>query len=68
MRSFKTYRDNPTSDAGAKSWQRVCAVSLWGRYVIFYLLDQDWLQIVRVLHGARDVEAAFADPDLGKQP
>jgi toxin ParE1/3/4 len=39
-----------------------------GCYVIFYLQDQDWLQIVRVLHGARDVEAVFADPDLENQP
>jgi toxin ParE1/3/4 len=34
-----------------------------GRYVIFYLQVQDCLQIVRVLHGARDVDADFADPD-----
>jgi hypothetical protein len=27
------------------------------------LQDQDCLQIVRVLHGARDVDAVFADPD-----
>jgi toxin ParE1/3/4 len=34
-----------------------------GRYVIFYLQVQDCLRIVRVLHGARDVDAVFADPD-----
>ena len=34
-----------------------------GRYVIFYLQVQDCLRIVRVLHGARDFDAVFADPD-----
>lgn len=34
-----------------------------GRYVIFYLQVQDCLRIVRVLLGARDVDAVFADPD-----
>lgn len=38
-----------------------------GRYVIFYLQDQDGLRIVRVLHGARDVDAVFADPDEENQ-
>ena len=39
-----------------------------GRFVIFYLQVQDCLQIVRVLHGARDVDAVFADPDEEDQP
>ena len=39
-----------------------------GRYVIFYLQVQDCLQIVRVLHGARDVDAVFADPYEENQP
>ena len=28
-----------------------------GRYLIFYLLDSGCLRIVRVLHGARDIDA-----------
>jgi len=39
-----------------------------GHYVIFYLPDQDCLRIIRVLHGARDVDAVFADPDEENQP
>jgi toxin ParE1/3/4 len=39
-----------------------------GRYVIFYLQVQDSLQIVRILHGARDVDAVFADPEDEHQP
>jgi len=34
-----------------------------GRYVIFYLPIPGGVQIVRVLHGARDIEAAFTKPD-----
>jgi toxin ParE1/3/4 len=34
-----------------------------GRYVIFYLSIPGGVQIVRVLHGARDIEAAFTKPD-----
>jgi len=39
-----------------------------GRYVIFYLQVQDCLQIVRILHGARDLDAVFADPNDEDQP
>ena len=34
-----------------------------GRYVIFYLPIPGGVQIVRRLHGARDIEAAFTKPD-----
>ena len=34
-----------------------------GRYVIFYLPIPDGVQIVRLLHGARDIEAAITKPD-----
>ncbi|MFN7895451.1 MAG: type II toxin-antitoxin system RelE/ParE family toxin [Cyanobacteriota bacterium] len=33
-----------------------------GRYVIFYLPIPGGVQIVRVLHGARDIEAALTKP------
>lgn len=31
----------------------------WGRYVIFYLPLPDGIDVVRVLHGSRDIEAGF---------
>jgi len=34
-----------------------------GRYLIFYLLDSGCLRIVRVLHGARDIDALFTEPE-----
>jgi toxin ParE1/3/4 len=34
-----------------------------GRYVIFYLAIPGGVQIVRVLHGARDIEVAFTEPE-----
>ena len=33
-----------------------------GRYVIFYLTVSGGVQIVRVLHGARDLESTFCEP------
>ncbi len=39
-----------------------------GRYLISYLQADDCLRIVRVLHGARDVEAVVADPAKDNQP
>jgi toxin ParE1/3/4 len=36
-----------------------------GRYVIFYLAIPGGVQIVRVLHGARDLEVAFTEPEAG---
>jgi toxin ParE1/3/4 len=32
----------------------------FGRYVIFYRASQDAIEIVRVLHGARDIQSIFA--------
>ena len=34
-----------------------------GRYVIFYLAIPGGVQIVRVLHGARDIEGFFTNPE-----
>ena len=33
----------------------------FGRYVIFYAPIEDGIDVVRVLHSARDVDAAFGD-------
>ena len=35
----------------------------FGRYVIFYALIDDEIDIVRVLHSARDVDSAFDGPE-----
>lgn len=35
---------------------------LVGNYVVFYRPIADGVEIVRVLHGARDIETAFAEP------
>ena len=31
----------------------------FGRYIIFYRANQDAIEIVRVLHGARDIQTIF---------
>ncbi len=33
----------------------------FGRYVVFYVPIEDGIDVVRVLHSARDVDAIFAD-------
>jgi len=35
--------------------------SPFGRYVIFYTPVHDGIDVVRVLHGARDIDAAFGE-------
>lgn len=34
-----------------------------GRYVVFYRTGQEVIEIARVLHGARDVDAAWEEQD-----
>lgn len=34
----------------------------FGRYVVFYLPEPDGIDVVRVLHGSRDVDRAFGPP------
>jgi toxin ParE1/3/4 len=34
-----------------------------GKYLIFYVALPDGVEIVRVLHGARDIETIFSDDD-----
>lgn len=36
----------------------------FGRYVIFYLPLDDGIDVVRILHSARDVDAIFDEGDL----
>ncbi len=33
----------------------------FGRYVVFFLPLADGIDVVRVLHGSRDIDASFAD-------
>jgi len=49
------YRLRPELAEGIRS----CA---YGNYVIFFMLQGDILSIVRVLHGAMDMEAHFSQP------
>lgn len=45
-------RDRSELDPGIRSFP-------WGRYVIFYLPLPDGIDVIRVLHGSRDSDAAF---------
>jgi toxin ParE1/3/4 len=33
----------------------------FGRYVVFYAPIEDGIDVVRVLHSARDIDAVFSD-------
>ena len=52
--SPKAYRPRPELGEGIRS----CA---YGNYVIFFTEDGRLLRIIRVLHGAMDIEAQFTE-------
>jgi len=43
---------------------RVCRVDGFGAYVIFYRLADDGIEIVRVLHGSRDIDNVLESESL----
>ncbi|MGB7462831.1 MAG: type II toxin-antitoxin system RelE/ParE family toxin [Candidatus Acidiferrum sp.] len=49
----------PVRGAAAKNWLRVCEVFPFGRYVIFYRVVTNAIEIVRILLGGRDTESIF---------
>jgi len=49
--------DNPDL-IGMRSWR----VKRFPKYLIFYIPIEDGVEIVRVLHGARNLEAIFRRP------
>ncbi len=60
---FQTLAKNPRLgrqrdelSANLRSWH-------FGRYVIFYLPLKDGVEIIRVLHGARDIVSIFQEDD-----
>jgi toxin ParE1/3/4 len=55
LRSF----ENPKL-AGVRSWP----VTGFRNYLIFYRANDVQLQVLRVLHGARDIDAVFANEPL----
>ena len=44
---------------GLRKW----AISGFGNYLIFYRVLEDRVEILRVIHGARDIPAALEEPD-----
>jgi toxin ParE1/3/4 len=47
------------NQSGAGRRREELAPGIFGRYVIFYRGNQDAIEIVRVLHGARDIQTIF---------
>ena len=45
--------------AGMRMWP----VPRFSKYLIFYMAHEEELEIVRVLHGAQNIQEIFAPPD-----
>ncbi len=62
---YEFIRTNPEAGSPAQyerqrlAGMRRCLVSGFGNYLVFYRLSGEWVEIVRVLHGARDIEVLF---------
>jgi toxin ParE1/3/4 len=42
---------------------RKCAVSGFRNYLVFYRIDAEEVEIIRVLHGARDIPSVLSEDD-----
>ena len=40
---------------------RKCSVASFRNYLIFYWIDADMVEIIRVLHGAQDIPSVLSD-------
>ena len=38
-----------------------------GRYIIFYILLETEIEIIRILHGARDIQEVFEQMDINEE-
>jgi toxin ParE1/3/4 len=63
--TFELLAESPLLGAlSAFSYPRLAELRVWqvrgfGKYLIFYRPVKDGIEIVRILHGARDIEALF---------
>jgi len=66
-RAYKFIAQNPqTGSPGQYDAPQLDGVRRWpvpgfDSYLVFYRLVGEWIEIVRVLHGARDIERLFED-------
>jgi toxin ParE1/3/4 len=47
-------------------WGEGIRIAIHGKYVIVYRVRDETVQVLRVVHGARDLDALFADEPLPK--
>jgi toxin ParE1/3/4 len=47
-------------------WGEGIRIAINGKYVIVYRVRDETVQVLRVVHGARDLDALFADEPLPK--
>jgi toxin ParE1/3/4 len=58
---FRLLSTQPLIGRGRDELERGARSFPFGRYVIFYMPTEDGIDVVRVLHGARDIDAVFGD-------
>jgi toxin ParE1/3/4 len=54
----------PHAGAPRPQWGDDIRLAPFGRYLIIYRVRHETVQILRFLHGARDIDALFADESL----
>jgi toxin ParE1/3/4 len=62
VEKFELIADRPQAGCARPELARNLRSFPVGRYVIFYRLSRNVVEIVRVLHGARDIYAVFPNP------
>jgi toxin ParE1/3/4 len=60
-RACRPLHDHPLAGRSREELAPTLRSIVASPYVVFYRVKEDTVQIVRVLHGARDLDAIFAD-------
>jgi len=58
---FRMLLDFPQSGTRRDELRRGLRTFPVGSYLVFYFIVEDGIEIVRVLHGRRDIESIFSD-------
>jgi toxin ParE1/3/4 len=60
--------DFPHAGPPRPKWGESIRIIVYGKYLIVYRVRDDAVQILRVVHGARDLDALFENEPLPEWP
>jgi toxin ParE1/3/4 len=60
---LQLYADNPRMGTSRENWAPGLRSFPVGNYVVFYRIVDDGIELVRVLHGMRDLKSMFPHPN-----